>query len=262
MPSLTEPHQFNRPIDPGGFCYLCGDALDDQPANTQHVVPKKLFHPCDRSPLLMLVAHEACNAAESMNDQDIGQLVGLLWRTPREIDRNADRLRKKVSMHQVQGSGQASGAIDGLPLRRIILRWVQGFHAAIYGAFLPEETHFVVQEPFPGGDQIGQAYAIQPWHAAFVAVIKKNRLAGRLDAVEYPSGQCSYHCIWEKTDDGRDMCVFALDLYGWSRLGDDHHYPRRSCGGSYLSARPAVATRAVGVEVPFSNVHPNDAFAP
>ncbi|MBL6754764.1 MAG: hypothetical protein ISQ11_00010 [Planctomycetes bacterium] len=173
MPSLIEPHHFNRPIDPGGFCYLCGEDLDDQPTNTQHVVPKKLFHTDDRSPLLMLVAHEACNAAESMNDQDIGQLVGLLSRTPSEVDRNADRLRKKASMHEIEGLGPAFGAIEGLPLRKIIFRWVQGFHAAIYHEFLPDKVHCLVQEPFPGGNEIGQAYAIQPWHAPFVAVIKK-----------------------------------------------------------------------------------------
>lgn len=159
------------------------------------------------------------------------------------------------------GSSVPQGAVEWLPLRRIIFRWIQGFHAALYQEFLDPAGHFVVQEPFPSGERPGHVYPIAPWHGPFVQELKRNRAAGRLDRLELPNGELRYHCVWVEDDNGIDLCIFALDLYGWSRLGDIHRHAERSCVGSYARSRPERATHGTDSKLNVANTCPLDAFA-
>lgn len=81
----------------------------------------------------------------------------------------------------------------------------------------------------------------------FVEEIKRNRLARNLDRVVCCNEKCRYECVWSQADNGTRICIFALDLYDWLRLGDLHHFTSRGCVGSYVLSGgtvPAHATRS------------------
>jgi hypothetical protein len=96
----------------------------------------------------------------------------------------------------------------------------------------------------------------------YIESIKKNRVAGNTDKIVCRNGKCRYECVWAQTDRGEmKMCIWALDLYDWQRLGDTNHTPARSCVGIYTPPSvPANASFATNLHFPFSNEHPLDAF--
>ena len=60
------------------FCYLCGrDFVDGDLVDGDHVPPKAVFNPRDRTPTLKLKTHKKCNAALSIDDKKIAQLIAL-----------------------------------------------------------------------------------------------------------------------------------------------------------------------------------------
>jgi hypothetical protein len=96
----------------------------------------------------------------------------------------------------------------------------------------------------------------------YVRELKRNRLVGTLDRVLCRNGKCRYECVWTQADDGRSLCVFGFDLYGWKDLGD-LQLGQRGCTGSYMlpEARvPATATRATRLEMLLPNRSPLDPF--
>ena len=85
----------------------------------------------------------------------------------------------------------------------------------------------------------------------FVREIRRNRLTRTLDSIQCRNGKCRYECVWAKADDGRWLCVYALDLYGWSDLGDIVHFDRVGCVGCYepgFAAPPSGAAVATALE--------------
>jgi hypothetical protein len=78
----------------------------------------------------------------------------------------------------------------------------------------------------------------------FVREIKRNRATGTLDSVVCRKGHCRYECVWTQADSGHWFCVWALDVYGWSDLGDLSHFDRRGCVGAYRQANSVVPAGA------------------
>jgi hypothetical protein len=259
MPSLITEKDLAAVRNPG-FCYLCGKdfAVGDR-INRDHVPSKALFAKPDRSPPLILMAHEACNTAEKDYDEQIGQLVSVLHRKP---ERREQVRKLKLGMGKIGTSHVPAGLLVDFPFGRIVARWLKGFHAALYREPLPGNTPYKVSGPFPESNIAHGMRPIEAVHPAFVAVIKKNRLTKSLDVIECNNGKCRYECVWSHLDDGRDICVFALDIYRWSQLGDIHHAPERSSVGSYMpeAGTPLNASRETSLDFPFPNAHPFKAF--
>ena len=254
---LTNQKHLRQVFNPG-FCYICGQrwGIGDD-TNRDHVPPRRLFAKVDRTPPLILRTHVCCNNGESKYDEQIGQLVSLLWKeSPGPKDVSALR----VSLHAPNGMAPF-GAVEWLDLRFIVARWLKGFHAALYRKPL-SQVNGAIHEPFPGGDTPGEDKTLHVSHPVFVSEIKKNRVAGRLDTVVSFNGQCRFECVWSHLDDGQPMCLWALDIYAWHRLGDTNNFPARSCVGWYeaINGIPEGAARAVRVEVPFRNNDPLNAF--
>lgn len=247
-----------RQVHDPGFCYLCGAPWKEgDETNRDHVPPRRLFAEADRTPPLTLRTHTPCNNGHSSYDERVTQLISLLWKvSPGPEDVGSLRM----SMHALDGM-VPFGAVEWLGLHFIIARWLKGFHAALYGEFL-RQVNGAIHEPFPGGDTLGQDSNLHVSHRVFVREIKKNRAAGRLDSIVAYNGQLKYECAWSHLDDGRPMCLWALDLYAWHRLGDTNNFPARSCVGWYeaLDAIPAEAALATRLELPFRNTEPLNAF--
>jgi hypothetical protein len=122
----------------------------------------------------------------------------------------------------------------------------------LYREALPCEARFVTNAPL-------QAARMQPGRAdvlpvadvipKFVQEIRRNRLTRTLDVIQCRNGKCRYECVWATADDGRWLCIYALDLYGWSELGDEVNFERLGCVGCYEPLLPtpppgaAIASR-------------------
>ena len=239
------------------FCYLCGlPFAAGQAKNRDHVPPSSIFRKDDQVQPLILPTHRECNAENSPHDEQIGQLIGVMHgKYP-----GPKTLKLKVGTVNIEGSDVPAVVIKNLNLRPIILRWLKGFHATLYGQHLPSCGGYI-HPPFPESDDLpGRS---EQSIRLYVETIKQNRVSKTIDTIVCRNGKCRYECFWSHTDDGRPMCVFALDIYGWSRLGDVHHYPLRSCVGFYMpsSGIPPLASRATTLVFPFSNKDALDAFA-
>ena len=257
MPALLTEHDLKQcwrlP-----FCYICGEAFQpDATKNRDHVPPSAIFAKEDQSPPLILPTHPSCNEANSLTDEQIGQLVAVRHGKYPTLP----NLKLKVSPHRVPGSDMPTGIIEGLPFRRIVFRWLRAFHAALYRQYLPSCGGYV-HPPFPAGDRPTDLSPIHPIQLEYVKTIKKNRVSKTIDWIICRNGKCRYDCVWVRADNGMPMCVFALDLYDWQQLGDTHHHPSRSCVGIYSPAEgiPSGASYDTKLEFPFSNRDILDAF--
>jgi hypothetical protein len=138
-------------------------------------------------------------------------------------------------------------------LRPIIFRWICGFHAALYDEPLGPAESFI-SPPVPEG-RVGETQ-IDPIPIAevtphLVDELKRNRLTGTIDSIICRNGRCHYECVWTQADDGRRICVWALNIYDWRELGDTTHFEPRGCVGVYrlkngtVPPTAAIATRLI-----------------
>jgi hypothetical protein len=256
MPSLLNAKQLEHAANPG-FCYLCGGAwVTADKQNRDHIPNKSIFARADRNPPLILRVHQRCNTAHSAEDQAIGQLVSLLHQenpTPKDVS------TLNVSPHVDAESGALLAVVECLPLLRIIARWVRGFHAALYRGVLPSYDGNVYP-PFAGTDNLDVVSPIDRVVLQFVDDMKRNRAAGATDQIVSFNGKCRYECFWTHEDSGRPICVWALDLYDWRRLGATPLHQPRSCVGYYRFATPVTNAHRTRLVFPFSNAEVLDAF--
>jgi hypothetical protein len=234
VPIELRTQQAVRPARELAFCYLCGLPFQDgDQKNRDHVPPSAIFLEADRNFPLILPTHYLCNHDRHLEDQTIGQLVGILHNQAPD----PEHLRMQL-MAGIAVDGQPFVAAGGFDLRAIIRRWVFGFHAALYGEFLNVGQQFMTFPPLAEGDKdTGQ---FQPVHAIvpeIVRVLRFNRGLGKVDRVVTRNGKCVYECVWIESDaPGVWFCAYALDLYGWVHLGDVDRFGRRGCVGMYVRA--------------------------
>lgn len=262
MPELTTQVALRR-VQSLPFCYLCGKDFSDKAEKTRdHIPPKSIFAPEDRRPTLILPAHLKCNEAQSCYDEIVGQLIAVLHgKHP-----SPENVRLNVGIVKTDNiNGKFTGLV-GTNLHNVIHRWLRAFHSALYRQYLPNETKNYLHTPFPSGSVDTQQQVkiekILPQHSTFVEIIKRNRCAQRLDRIVCCNGKCVYECVWETTDNGEPMCIFALKLYDWCALADTEHFPRRGCVGMYMpvEGRPPNATTTTNLHFPFTNIDILDPF--
>lgn len=251
-----------RAIQSLPFCYLCGRPLVTNPPealNMDHVPPKKLFRVADRNPPLQLPTHESCNNGHSENDAVAAQLIDVMHGT-------APTQQRFEAGAGTFADGSPGLAVRGFDMRALVRRWVRGFHAALYGEFVPDGP-FTTITPLPeanlnddGSVTFGPVADVAPH---FVETLKKNRAVGALDTVICFNENCRYECVWVQADRGEWMCVWALDVYGWIRLGDGRHFEPRGCFGAYRRAQggvPSGAAESTALSFPISNGERLDPF--
>ncbi len=213
------------------FCYLCARSFQSGEAqNRDHVPPSKLFAAADRSPALILPTHVACNHARSAEDEVITQLVGVLHGRP--IARRGRKPKFVIGTFPDGSLGIGASSVD---LKTIIFRWVCGFHAALYHQPMGA-SHMMVFPPFPEARMAGpdvEHVSVPEVVPHLVHELKRNRLTRTLDSIVCRNGRCRYECVWSQADDGRRICIWALDLYAWKELGDVTHFEPRGCVGVY-----------------------------
>lgn len=242
------------------FCYLCGQAFCDADAtNHDHLPPKTIFALEDRQPL-KLKTHRTCNERHSLDDEKVGQMIrAALGEAPaKEEDR---KLR-------VAHLGVGYGAVTNLNVDGVVWRWLLGFHAALYREPLPSSQWSIVT-PFVRADQNPSGrYSLVPiykeQHQNFVATIKAQRHRGALDRIVTNNGKLVYECVWGRTNiPDVWLCIFALNIYDWKKMGTAALGPLRGCAGCYSRpSPPSDATLASEWSTVTPNYDPYDPFAP
>ncbi|GEM_PF-849841 len=232
------------------FCYLCGEQFDDgQNKDRDHVPPKAIFLRPDRNHPLILPTHTQCNNAESVDDEHMSQLVSMIH--GKQPDTKNDKRKLGIIEVPGQGSIRCFGEID---MRSVIFRWIRGFHAALYNQHLPKMSTRSILPPWPTA-KIISARVVKPdritdQYPRFVEALRKSRIAHAFDSIVCNNKKLHYYCSWSELDNGMPFCIFALDLYGWIKLGATAAFPARSCVGAYALASdfPVTATRATNLE--------------
>jgi len=245
------------------FCYHCGRGfLDSTPRTRDHVPSRAAFSAVDLTECpLILPAHESCNNSNTSTDKRMGQLVSLRHGSRRRQRKLESHLRAAAGP-----DGKVLCAMVGVDLKKAIWRWIRAFHAALYGEFLPDTPHCSVLPPLPAAHPAGGRMVptpILPQYELFAELIKQSRNVGRLDSIRAFGSRLRYDCVWITAGDGRLVCVFALDLYGWSGLGSPNWGRQRCCMGHYLAPQglPTNASHnPAKIALPLPACSPLDAF--
>lgn len=252
-----------RKIKKLGFCYSCGLKFKtDEKTTKDHVPPKTIFLPDDRSRPLILPTHFKCNNMSSNTDEIVGQLINALHgKYPKK--RN---VKVKVSLYEDVLNKSPVLGLEGVNLKGVVARFVKAFHAALYGEYLPDDTKNWFDLPTPIGIKKDGKIEFEQIRVQFpllVETLKKNRKAGKIDSILCFNDKCLYECVWEQMDDGTWACFFGLNIYNWKNLGDANQ-PKRGCVGFYMPDKglPDDATTGIvrTLEIPVCNFDPLDPF--
>jgi len=222
--------------------------LDGAVTNKDHVVPRSLVCKDLRDPPLVLMVHKSCNSGWSKADDLLGQLFA------GHNERGAGRDPKSgLTVLEFKSSGQipAFKAVGGLDLVQIVWRMVRGMHAALYTDFLPASSKFEISLPFPTIDERGCVVdSLRPIHSVVASQLYLARRSGIVDQVVVYNGAVRYICAWDRLDDGRSCCMFALQIHEWENAVDTRLGPRAGCVGLYVprSGRPRQAQKCPRVD--------------
>jgi hypothetical protein len=253
-----------RPVQELPFCYWCGRSFQSgEEPSRDHVPAQACFAIADRNFPLWLPAHDECNGQHKVEDELLGQLIGL---RRREAPKPKNR-RLKLRFFQPAADQPLIGGITNLDVHAVVQLWLRAFHAALYHEPLPPRTQFAIETPFPmarlDGDRVEQVALRAEQHRLVVETLKRERAADNLDRIRCNNGKLLYECVWDQFDDGTWLCAFGVDLYGWADLGDTRNFERRGCAGGYFLPErtiPARATRALNGAQRFRNESPLDPF--
>lgn len=262
MPSLETQKQAQE-LRKISFCYLCGNEfVPDDDCDEDHVPPKACFATSDRNFPLKLPTHRSCNSGHKLIDEKIGQVISLKHgRLP-----PLSNQRLKFTFVPPSRRRAVLGAVTNVDIEGAVWRWIRGFHAALYRQPLPVTTRFAIEMPFPSAQFSGrepQFKRLRTQHLVFVETIKTNRAARNLDRIQCNNKALTYECIWDQSDTGPWICIFALDLYAWTDLGDIRNFSARGCAGSYVlpsGTVPTVATKATRLRLTLPNYEPLNPF--
>jgi hypothetical protein len=246
------------------FCYICGYSFSsEEETNYDHLPPSAIFAVADRDFPLKLRTHKwGCHSSLNLDDEIMSQLFALAhgkYPYPKTDMMN-------LSSYEHIDGGKIITIFDEKNIELLLRRWIQGFHAALYGTSLAANSSWAIQGPFPSAGMTDYGLIVEPikmQHYEFVKCIKRNRLAGNIDRVVTNNGKLKYECVWDLLSDGSPGCVFALNLYDWAGLGDTENFEKRGCAGLYRPASlelPSNASVSTSLVFEASNEAPTDPF--
>lgn len=243
MRKIIQDQQILRNVKEMTFCYFCGQPIKNTDnTNYDHIPPQSIFLKSDRNPPLKLKTHYSCNHDQSDDDEFIGQLVGLLHgHTEPE---KYSKLNIEIARTDTHNN---TGILRSSDIKPIVKRWVQGFHAALYKSYLSQTSLKATILPFPEGvdseegpnilELLDMAFSISD---TLIRCVRENQF----DSIITSNGKMKYICTWSKLPNGDWVCLYALDLYNWSTLGDIHNTSQRGCVGMYQMEANFIPTDA------------------
>lgn len=240
-----------REVQKLSFCYLCGAPLGDLKSyDKDHLPPQGIFLRDDRNFPIILPVHMKCNDEWETSDERVKLLIDVLH--GKNITMHSKKYKVAIAVTE---TGRKIPLISNVPLRAMIGRIIRGFHAALYGEFLPLDIKNKILTPIPEGRIIdGKVILgkVLPQFRPIAGILRASVLAKATDAIVSNNGKLRYECAWPQLDDGRRFCIFGLDIYNWKSLGNEVSDEDYACIGSYFldGHMPAKATVATRIQVP------------
>lgn len=236
------------------FCYLCGEpqAPHHGDANwlRDRLPPKVIFDKTDRTPPLKLPCHETCRN-KSVLDSAAKVLTSIFMGEKSQVE----SFESGAKPDPPEKGLQATDLSEPL-LKREIIRWIRGFHAALYRSFLDSNlVNWTVYLPLRvehNSDVRARAPDLLGQRRVFLDLIEKNRSVRRLDQIVCYNEYCTYECVWVRPNRGRWFCVWSVDVYGYYLCGAGQAEIPRACVGTYgpFEMTPAIAMQ----ESPFDSL--------
>ena len=95
---------------------------------------------------------------------------------------------------------------------------MRGFHALLYGGFLPEPIPNVVLSSLPVllGTTSPRPFVDEKVHRTVLATLGAADFVGKADRVQYWDGQCGFLCVWIHLPEVNPIarCVWRVDIPG------------------------------------------------
>ena len=234
------------------ICYLCGKALpvldlsgvlsrrhDD--VNEDHVVPISMIPPQFRQIPMKLKVHKKCHEAKTNGDEQITELMKMLWTPKDHID-----LKVLELQWETNAEGRGTASYTTADLRRIVFNFIRGFHSALYRESIPKGVKGALM--LPAREIRDGSVVPEGAYLGFSSAIIRSRMVESIDRVTIYSGKVKYECVWELLPD-RARCIYCLEILGWSIFSGDKAGPLRTCIGTYeISRKPSMATMATSLE--------------
>lgn len=258
-----------------GFCYLCGNSFKNfngskpRGSKVEHLIPKGILGKGDsasKTPATLWV-HSDCDALNKQSfDNSVVAFHKLHLENPDDWNpRMAMQAKSLFSKRLKHETGLDIPAIDGEQLTRLCKLWVTGFHALLYGTYLPDRkgilttippfTSFSTTSVNESGvvsyDALSKGVSDQEkWWSFNNTVIELADTAGFVDKVSAWGNEVEYRAVWcelnalkRSSRDLKSICFWDLRHPGLDDVGVKiNGNARRWCGKYEYFAVPSGAS--------------------
>jgi len=255
MPRITTQKEFARSKQLG-FCYLCGEQLDNgYPTDDDHCPPKSIFNAKDRSnyPIILKV-HKQCNHAWHLIDDMLSVIFDPLsgqGKIAEEKHRNKME-KRKVSVNL---DGQKLDGYTNLPFRTFARRVVKCMHALLYKEWFPKGIQDQIMYPFAEANQQGKLISaeVSEISRSMSRRIASSVKADTFDCIIAYNNKFKYVCCWSTYDSGKPICLYAFDILNMSQMAcPTAGLPRAVIGHYVMNPPKSDYSRATNLEIPLS----------
>jgi hypothetical protein len=255
MPRITTQKEFAQHKQLG-FCYLCGEPLDNgYLLDDDHCPPKSIFNVTDRSDYpIKLKVHKQCNHAWHSGDD----LLSLFFDPLSEQGKAAnEKHRNRMEKHKVSVDLQDHTLVGytNLPLRPFAARVVRCMHALLYKESFPEGVQGHIMYPFGEANQRGQLISTE---MSAISLSMSRRIASSLKAATFDcviayNGKFKYVCCWSIYDSGKPICLYAFDVLNMAQMAYPMAGLPKTVVGHYVMNPPhSDYSKATDLEIPLS----------
>lgn len=192
------------------ICYLCGrELVNDCDNNDDHCPPIKIFNKVDRANYpIILTVHRVCNQSWALDDNRFA----VIWS---KISKNPSNYFNPGGVVKSEPVGSLSNVslLHNVPFEKLIYRILRMSHYVFYNEFLSEGTKVSFQLPFNRFDKnyTPLDQGVELFYGLSSQLIYSQSVNMVNGIVAYNS-KFKFVTTWDNLDDGRDICIFAIDI--------------------------------------------------
>lgn len=238
------------------FCYLCGRKIPPKTrtgrgadVDGDHVVPKALLREFSTptSTPIVLPVHRDCHAMKSASDEAIALIHRGLVNSDKPLPDQIRSLKLRPTREVVPIEGEPTiiHGFDGPEVWRVrqaVVHWVRGFHAILYGSFLPNSSDRLghsVMTPLAESINDQSIAEVDKVKGVVGHLLTRPSIQRKADTIVAWDNRVVYRAIWMPSlvDSRLSLCVWMLETPGTDRLRDGTPFRARF---PWMGSYPAV----------------------